>query len=89
MLKKMSVVLGLAATVIAVACGGGGGQPEACKNYVACAKKIGANASPDTIEAAYGASGTCFVGGAGDVCKTNCESGLSGLKTAYADAGCT
>jgi hypothetical protein len=88
MLKKMSVVLGLAATVIAVACGGGGGQPESCKNYVACAKKIGANASPDTIEAAYGSSGTCFVGGATTACGDACTSGLNGLKTAYADAGC-
>ena len=87
MLKKMSVVLGLAATVLAVACGGGG-QPESCKNYVACANKIGANAGATSIEAAYGANGTCFVGGATTACGDACTAGLNSLKTSFADAGC-
>ena len=88
MLKKMSVVLGLAVTVVAVACGGGG-QPQECKDYVACAEKIGSAAGPESIKTVYGPSGTCFTGGASTVCTDNCKTGLSGLKTAYPDAGCT
>lgn len=86
MLKKMSVVLGLAVTVVAVACGGSS-QPQECKDYVACAKKIGGSAATG-VEEGYGEKGTCFVGGATDACKNACSAGLSGLKTGYPDAGC-
>ncbi len=86
MLKKMSVVLGLAVTVVAVACGGGG-QPQECKDYVACATKIGGTVK-DSAETGYGEKGTCFVGGQTQVCADACKSALSGLKTGYPDAGC-
>jgi hypothetical protein len=88
MLKKMSVVLGLAATVLAVACGGGGGgQSQDCKDYLSCATKVGQ--STQSLTDTYGPSGTCWSTTAtSDSCTSACKSALSSLKTAYADAGC-
>jgi hypothetical protein len=88
MLKKMSVVLGLAVTVVAVACSGGGGQSQECKDYLACAEKTktGSQSLTDT----YGDKGTCWTtgGATADSCTAACKSALSSLKTGYPDAGC-
>ena len=91
MLKKMSVVLGVAVTALAVACGGGGGQSQACKDYLACYVKTGGTAS--TLDGTYGAMGSCWsVGGAtATACTDTCKTQNDSYKTSgqAADAGCT
>ena len=87
-MKKMSVVLGLAVTVVAVACGGGGSQSTECKNYVACLEKTGT--STTSLKDTYGEKGSCWTTGGttADTCTSACKTALDSLKTGYPDAGC-
>ena len=85
-MKKMILAVGLAG-VLAVACGGGGGQSQDCKDYLACAEKTGTGST--SLTDTYGPSGTCWTNTtSAESCTSACKSALSSLKTGYPDAGC-
>lgn len=90
MLKKICIVLGIAAAGFAVACGGGGGQSQTCKDYIACWVKTGGMAT--TLETLYGPSGACWSDPAmTESCNTACKTANDRYQELglAADAGCT
>ncbi len=72
--------------MLVTACGPTGPN-DVCKEYVACAKRIGGSAAM-AVEQSYGENSGCFVGGATDACNEACSVALDSVKAAYPDAGC-
>jgi hypothetical protein len=72
--------------VLAAACGPTMAT-DVCREYVACARKLGGSAAT-AVEQSYGENGGCYVGGARDACNDACRVALDSVKQAYPDAGC-
>ncbi|MBK7861889.1 MAG: hypothetical protein IPJ65_25390 [Archangiaceae bacterium] len=84
----MTVVLGIAAMALGLACGGSQTQP--CRDYLACYYRLGG--TPRSLDSTYGENGSCWTSPSStDVCIEQCKSALDLLKTSgvAADAGCT
>jgi hypothetical protein len=81
----------IAVAMLIVACGFNGiGDPQYCKDYIACYEKT-PGAIKGSLDAKYGAMGTCWSTGVqstADKCELECHDGLQALKAGFPDAGC-